>query len=255
MISVSAVDAAVELSAVRVNYRARSALVALDLTIRLGEIVGLVGPNGAGKSTTIDVCCGLRRLTAGTARVLGRDCEKPDRELRRSIGLVPQDSGLYLDLTPQENLRLFARLYDIPHGAARIDHLLEVFSLTARAREQVGKLSGGMRRRLALARALLHDPPVLLLDEPTLGVDVHGRRVLWDLVAALRDEGRAVLLATNALDEAAELSDRIVVLDRGVVLADKSPADLLRSAKAATPGREPTLEDVFLGLTGRGLRE
>jgi ABC-type multidrug transport system ATPase subunit len=154
----------------------------------------------------------------------------PDREVRRRLGLVPQESGLYLDLTPRENLRLFARMYDVPQAGARIDELLELFALTARSRDQVGQLSGGMRRRLALARALLHDPPVLLLDEPTLGVDVHGRRVLWDHISALREGGRAIVVATNYLDEAAELCDRVAILDEGRLLADASPADLRRAS-------------------------
>jgi ABC-type multidrug transport system ATPase subunit len=282
--------------------------------VRRGEIVGLLGPNGAGKSTTIDVLCGLRPLESGSAAVLGHECAQAARDLRRSIGLVPQESGLYLDLNPVENLRLFARLYDIPDTAARIDELLALFALSGRAKDQVGEFSGGMRRRLALARALLHEPPVLLLDEPTLGVDVHGRRVLWDHITALRDGGRAVLVATNYLDEAAELCDRVVIIDQGRMLADASPAELRRqagvtlvlvaddatalarslsagsalgrpmdaqvaggsvrvgleheqdaaavvaAAAAITEVRslrteEPSLEDVFLHLTGRGLRE
>jgi ABC-type multidrug transport system ATPase subunit len=299
----------------RVRYGTRVALDDVTLSVAQGEIVGLLGPNGAGKSTTIDVLCGLRSLDEGSASVLGRDCGGSDRELRRSIGLVPQESGLYLDLNPVENLRLFARLYAIDGATSRIDELLTLFSLSGRAKDQVGTFSGGMRRRLALARALLHDPPVLLLDEPTLGVDVHGRRVLWDHITALRDGGRAVLVATNYLDEAAELCDRIVIIDEGRVLADASPAELRRRAGVTlvlvaddAPGlaralragsspdspaagaevvggtvrvglereqdaaavvaaavavtevrslrtEEPSLEDVFLHLTGRGLRE
>src|SRR5439155_21032873 len=156
------------------------ALDALDFSVRPGEIFGLLGPNGAGKSTTVDVCCGLQRPQRGTVKVLGLDVATSTRKVRAAIGVVPQDSGLYNELNPVEHLELSAALYGVERPAARIQELLTMMGLWERRRDRVSGYSGGMRRRVALARALLHDPAVLFLDEPTLGVDVQGRRALWD---------------------------------------------------------------------------
>jgi ABC-type multidrug transport system ATPase subunit len=299
-------DDAIVVSGLTVRFGTRTAVDALNLRVGRGEIVGLLGPNGAGKTTTVDVCCGLRRPDAGTAYVLGLDARHGGAALRRSIGVVPQESGLYGELTAAEHLRLFAALYSLPDPAARIAEVLALLGLHDRRDGRVATFSGGMKRRLALARALLHDPPVLFLDEPTLGVDVHGRRALWDHVSRLRDEGRSVLLTTNYLEEATALCDRVVIVDAGKVLADERPDALrrgggmtlvltvernAREVADATGGtvaddgtvrvalarhdeaapaveaaglvarvtgirtEEPSLEEVFLRLTGRGLRE
>jgi ABC-type multidrug transport system ATPase subunit len=303
---------AIELSGVRVTYGDLVALDGLTLTVAAGEIVGLLGPNGAGKTTTVDVCCGLRVADSGTASVLGKDAAGSPKEVRASIGVVPQDSGLYPELTAYEHLRLSAALYGLSRPDARIKGLLALMGLWDRRYSRVSTFSGGMRRRLALTRALLHDPPVLFLDEPTLGVDIQGRRVLWEHVARLRDEGRSVLLTTNYLDEATALCDRVAIIDRGQLIVCESPAELRRegavtvalscgnggpavaelmrsrsdveevteteglvrirlpndaavadviaAARALTTlasvrVEEPSLEDVFLHLTGRALRE
>ncbi len=222
-------DAAVLLQGVSVSIGSRQILDGVDLHVSRGEIVGLLGPNGAGKTTTVDVCCGLRAFDAGSAQVLGVDTARGGIALRRAIGVVPQDTGLYPELTAVEHLELFAALYDVPGSRARIAELLELLGLTDRKHSRVGTYSGGMKRRLGLARALLHDPPVLFLDEPTLGVDVHGRRALWDHVRRLRAEGRAVLLATNYLEEATALCDRVVIIDHGRIVADASPDALRRT--------------------------
>jgi ABC-type multidrug transport system ATPase subunit len=224
---------AIAVEGLTVRFGARVAVDGLDLRVAPGEIVGLLGPNGAGKTTTVDVCCGLRRADAGTVTVLGLDPRHAGAELRRRIGVVPQDSGLYPELTAVEHLRLFAALYDLRDTRARITEVLTLLGLWERRKSRVGTYSGGMKRRLALARALLHDPPVLFLDEPTLGVDVHGRRALWDHVGRLRDEGRSVLLTTNYLEEATALCDRVVIVDEGRVLADESP-DALRRDSGST---------------------
>lgn len=216
----------VRVDEVTVRYGLRVALRAVSFAVGRGEIVGLLGPNGAGKTTAVDVCCGLLRPEAGQAWILGRPCLASDRELRRAIGVVPQETGLYPELTAAEYLRLFATMYDVGDGRRRSEQLLRLMELWDRRDSRIGGFSGGMKRRLALARALLHDPPVLFLDEPTLGVDVHVRRVLWDHVARLRDEGRSVLLTTNYLEEATALCDRVVILADGVVVADASPAAL-----------------------------
>jgi ABC-type multidrug transport system ATPase subunit len=219
-------DAAIRVDGVTVRYGLRTALSDLSLHVNRGEIVALLGPNGAGKTTTVDVCCGLRKPDAGHASVLGYDSTSSPRDLRRSIGVVPQDTGLYPELTAAEYMRLFASMYGLRDSAARVEELLQLMGLWDRRNTRVGGFSGGMKRRLALSRALLHDPPVLFLDEPTLGVDVQGRRALWDHVLRLRDEGRSVLLTTNYLEEATALCDRVVILDEGVVLADASPQEL-----------------------------
>jgi ABC-2 type transport system ATP-binding protein len=288
-----------------VRFGTRTAVDGLSLRVGRGEVVGLLGPNGAGKTTTVDVCCGLRRPDGGTAYVLGLDARTAGPDLRRAIGVVPQESGLYGELTAAEHLRLFAALYDLRRPAARIAEVLELLGLTERRDGRVSTFSGGLKRRLALARALLHNPPVLFLDEPTLGVDVHGRRALWDHVGRLRDEGRSVLLTTNYLEEATALCDRVVIVDAGRVLADERPDALRRGSgtslvltidgdagavAAATGGtagdggtvrvalarhedaapaveaagrvarvaairtEEPSLEEVFLRLTGHGVR-
>ncbi len=226
-------DDAIVVTGLTVRFGARTAVDGLHLRVGRGEIVGLLGPNGAGKTTTVDVCCGLRRPDAGTVSVLGLDPQHAGAELRRRIGVVPQESGLYAELTAVEHLRLFAALYDVRDPNARIDEVLTLLGLAERGRSRVGTFSGGMKRRLALARALLHDPPVLFLDEPTLGVDVHGRRALWEHVGRLRDEGRSVLLTTNYLEEATALCDRVVIVDEGRVLADESP-DALRRESGTT---------------------
>jgi ABC-2 type transport system ATP-binding protein len=302
----------IQLSNVRVTFGTLVALKNLSLTVAAGEIVGLLGPNGAGKTTTVDVCCGLRAPESGTAHVLGADAVASHRAVRSQIGVVPQDSGLYLELTAVEHLQLSAALYELRRPLPRIEEVLRLMGLWERRSKPVATFSGGMRRRLALARALLHNPPVLFLDEPTLGVDVQGRRVLWDHVAQLRAEGRSVLLTTNYLDEATALCDRVAIIDHGELVVCERPDELRRdagvtvvlscgadgpqvasmlrvradvaevvevdhavrarlvheSAAAAVIAAvgtvtnitgvrvtEPSLEDIFLTLTGRELRE
>jgi len=220
----------VELTDVRVAFGKLVALEGLSLSVGPGEIVGLLGPNGAGKTTTIDVCCGLRVPDAGVARVLGADAVRSPREVRSKIGVVPQESGLYLELTAWEHLQLSAALYEMKRPKPRIEEVLRLMGLWDRRSKPVATFSGGMRRRLVLARALLHDPPVLFLDEPTLGVDVQGRRVLWEHVAQLRAEGRSVLLTTNYLDEATALCDRVAIIDHGQLIVCERPDELRRDA-------------------------
>jgi len=222
------VSESIRLEDVRVAFGTLIALDGLSLTVAAGEIVGLLGPNGAGKTTTVDVCCGLRPPDGGAVSILGVDAIRSPREVRASIGVVPQDSGLYPELTAIEHLRLAAALYGLKQASSRTEAMLRLMGLWDRRHAQVATFSGGMRRRLALARALLHDPPVLFLDEPTLGVDVQGRRALWDHVARLRDEGRSVLLTTNYLDEAAALCDRVAIIDHGQLIVCEEPGALRR---------------------------
>lgn len=286
----------------------------LSFACEPGRVYGLLGPNGAGKTTLMNLITGLYRPTSGTVRVLGLDPVRDARKVRREIGLVPQETSLYPELSALENLRFHAALYlDDRHAAERrIDEVLELVDLADRAKDPVGAYSGGMKRRLALGRAMLADPRILLLDEPTLGVDVQGTHRIWDYVRRFKGEGRAVLVSTNVMAEADALADEILLLDHGrkvrfgapdalkaeagstvlrltpasgsrvdeaalrerlgglsydgeaiVVDAPEGEADLARILGLAEGAveiagvelRRPTLDDAFLALTGRSLRD
>ncbi|MFQ5342795.1 MAG: ATP-binding cassette domain-containing protein [Anaerolineae bacterium] len=296
-------------------------LVAVDgvtFDVEQGEIFGFLGPNGAGKTTTINMLCTLLRPTAGTATVNGYDVARQPDDVRQSIGLVFQDPSLDDQLTAMENLRFHAMLYDVPRDVfqRRASEVLELAELTDRASSLVQTFSGGMKRRLEIARGLLHHPRVLFLDEPTLGLDPQTRRHIWEYVLALRDrEGVTIFLTTHYMDEA-EHADRIAIIDHGKIVALDDPdvlkgmvgGDVVRLrtsdddlasvrlqealatearhdgqalilevphgdqaipqivqvlANGAGPAvdvfsinmRRPTLEDVFIKLTGRAIRE
>jgi daunorubicin resistance ABC transporter ATP-binding subunit len=307
----------IELAGVSKRFGDFTAVDDLSLTVVEGEIFGLLGPNGSGKTTTINMVSGLSRPSSGAVTVLGRDVTREPREVRRRLGTVPQETALYEELSAEANLRFHGDLFDVPRDQLeqRVTALLDLAGLTDRRRSRVSTFSGGMRRRLALARALLHEPVLLYLDEPTLGVDIQSRRALWDRILELRDSGKTVLLTTNYLDEANVLCDRIAIIDRGRLVALDTPANLKRrygdtmidlvteppaspalcAELRALPGvtavdqtngvlrvtleggrgsagqvvaavsqavelkginqREPNLDEVFLSLTGRDLRE
>jgi ABC-2 type transport system ATP-binding protein len=217
---------AIELSGVVCVLGRIRALDGLSLRVMPGTVVGIVGPNGAGKTTLIDVMCGLIRPTRGHARVLGRDVATQADQLRAQIGVLPQETALYDEVTAWQNLSFAAALYAVPNTQARIAAVLELVGLTARAHDRVRGFSGGMQRRLAIARALLHDPPLLMLDEPTVGVDVEARHQIWAHIRELRARGRTVVLTTNYLDEAEALCDRVAILRAGSVVAEDTPAAL-----------------------------
>jgi len=225
-----AVDAAILVDDVTCRFGKRAALDHLSLTVPRGTIVGLVGPNGAGKTTLIELTCGLFPPASGRILVFGRDAARQPRDVRARIGVVPQETALYEDLSAWRNLRFAAALYGVRDADRRIAVLLDLVGLSERAHEPVRAFSGGMQRRLALARALLHDPALLLLDEPTVGVDVETRHQLWAHIRGLRAEGRTVLLATNYLDEAEALCDRVAILRAGRLLAEDTPAALIGRA-------------------------
>jgi ABC-2 type transport system ATP-binding protein len=203
----------------------------LTLTVQKGEIFGLLGPNGSGKTTTINMISGLTRSTSGVVRVMGFDVRRQTRQVRRILGAVPQETALYEELTAWTNMDFHADLFGIPRGEKkeRITKLLELMQLYDRRDSRVSTFSGGMKRRLALARALLHDPQLIYLDEPTLGVDVQARRAIWDYILALRDQGKTVLITTNYLEEAQALCERLAIIDHGKLIAVDTPDHLRRS--------------------------
>lgn len=208
-----------------------TAVNGVDLEIQRGEIFGLLGPNGAGKSTTIRMLCTLLEPTSGTASVNGFDTVTQANDVRRSLGtLLAGDRSIYWKLTGRENLEYFAALHHIPPTTARrrVDELIERMELKERANELVEKYSTGMKQRVAIAKALLARPPILLLDEPTLGLDPQAARNLRELISDLKQEGHTILLTTHYMEEADQLSDRIGIIDMGKVIALDTPAGLKR---------------------------
>lgn len=220
---------AIELKGLRKTYQPKGAapkeaLKGIDLKIPRGSIYGLLGPNGAGKSTTINILAGLVNKSAGEASVFGIDVEKNPRRARRAIGIVPQELNLDAFFTPREVLDLQAGMYGVPKSERRTEEVLRAVGLLDKADAYSRSLSGGMRRRLLVAKALVHSPPVVILDEPTAGVDVELRRSMWRHMRELNQRGVTVVLTTHYLEEAEEMCDEIAIIDKGVVVAcDKTP--------------------------------
>jgi ABC-type multidrug transport system ATPase subunit len=200
----------------------------LSFEVQRGEIFGLLGPNGAGKTTTINLITGLLRRQAGQVHVLGFDPETEPRQVRQLIGLVPQETNVYLDLNAVDNLWHHAALYcpDLSIVKVRIEDLLRLVNLWERRNDSIRTYSGGMKRRLALARALLHDPEIILFDEPTLGVDVQGRHVLWAHIKEQQAQGKTFIVSTNDMTEADNLCNRLVIVDHGQAIALDTPENL-----------------------------
>jgi ABC-2 type transport system ATP-binding protein len=221
---------AVHLDEVSCRIGSRLLLDGVSLRIQTGEVAGVLGPNGAGKSTTLGIIMGLRRLSGGRAEVLGEPLPASSSRLRSRIGVVLQETALYDELTAYENLRFSAALYGVPNVRDRILDVLELLGLVDRAKDVVGTLSGGMRRRISIARALLHEPELLIIDEPTLGVDVDARHAIWSHLRLLRAKGTTILVATNYLDEAEALCDMVAVLREGRLIAYEPPAALIARA-------------------------
>jgi ABC-2 type transport system ATP-binding protein len=234
-------------------------LVAVDdvsFSVAGGQLVGLLGPNGAGKTTTVSMIAGLVTPEKGEVLVGGARLSGDTDPKKRKIGLVPQDLALYDELTARANLRFFGALYNLSGAALAqaIASTLELVGLADRVNDKVATYSGGMKRRLNLAAGLLHDPDILLLDEPTVGVDPQSRNAIFENLELLKSRGKALLYTTHYMEEVERLADRIVVMDHGKVIADDT-LDGLQSRVATVAGGRATLESVFLTLTGRSLRD
>jgi ABC-2 type transport system ATP-binding protein len=220
--------AAVETTDLAKRYPRVEALRGLTLRIEPGEIFALLGPNGAGKTTWISIVCGLVRPSGGTARVLGHDVVRDSLAARRQVGLVPQEVNFDPFFTPREVLRFQMGYFGVPPDDARIDEVLAALDLSAKADTNTRALSGGMKRRLLIAKALVPRPRVVFLDEPTAGVDVALRHDLWSYVRTLRAAGTTIVLTTHYLEEAEALADRVAVIDKGTLVGMDTPAALLR---------------------------
>jgi lipooligosaccharide transport system ATP-binding protein len=228
--------AAIELRGVVKRFGELTAVDGLDLEVPNGTCLGLLGPNGAGKSTTMRMLTAQALATEGTIRVLGFELPRESKQARMAMGVVPQLDNLDVELTCRQILAVFARLYRVPRAdrADAIDRALAIANLEGRADTIVRNLSGGMRRRLLVARGLIHEPQLVLLDEPTVGLDPQVRQELWTLIAGLRTAGTTVLMSTHYIEEAERLADTVAVMSKGKIIAQGTPAELI----GAHAGRE-----------------
>lgn len=223
-------QAALRVDSLVKRYGNLEAVKGLSFEIRSGEVFGLLGPNGAGKTTTISVIATQLRPTSGDALVFGQSVTQEFAAVRQTIGVVPQEISLYPQLSAVENIKFFARMYGMPKAAidARVDELLALVGLEGRRDDAVEQFSGGMKRRLNLAVSLVHQPRLLLLDEPTVGVDPHSREHIFSIVERLKESGTAILYTTHYMEEAERLCDRIGIMDEGRIIAIGPLAELLR---------------------------
>jgi ABC-type multidrug transport system ATPase subunit len=221
-------EIAIEVNSVTRRFNSLTAVDDLSFKVGKGEIFGLLGPNGAGKTTSINLILGLLKPNHGSLKVLGYDVASQTKQVYRRVGYVPQETNLYLDLSAEENLWHHAALYcqDLKGIKGWMAELLQFTSLWQRRKDPVRTFSGGMKRRLALARALLHDPDVIFFDEPTLGVDVQGRFALWAHIQQQREEGKTFVISTNNMAEADTLCDRLLIIDHGKAIALDTPENL-----------------------------
>ena len=258
MISAESPIPALRVRGLRKAYKDVVAVDGLDLEVRAGECFGLLGPNGAGKTTTIEICEGLLAPDSGEVEVLGRRWETDAGDLRELLGIQLQETQLSEKLTVEETLKLFQSFYREPRD---IGDVIDKVELGEKRSSRVGGLSGGQKQRLAVACALVGNPQLLFLDEPTTGLDPQSRRQFWDLIEKFQAEGKTIVLTTHYMEEAERLCDRVAIVDHGHVIALGSPNELMESIDVShLPPPEPrkttaTLEDVFVSLTGRTLRD
>lgn len=252
---------ALEITGLRKTYAAskrspaKDALLGVDLAVPRGSIFGLLGPNGAGKSTLINILAGLVTKTSGSVRIWGFDQDENPRQSRASIGIMPQEPNLDPFFSPRGSLDVQAGLYGVPKSQRRTEELLELTGLTDKAEAYARSLSGGMRRRLLLGKALVHSPQILVLDEPTAGVDIELRSMLWQHIRRLNDEGMTIILTTHYLEEAEQMCDQIAIINHGAVVANDTTANLLGQLDAKTivitPDTPADLPDLPAGIEGQ----
>ena len=249
---------ALRVEGLRKAYDDVVAVDGLNLQVHTGECFGLLGPNGAGKTTTIEICEGLLTADSGSVEVLGRHWKSDARDLRELLGIQLQDTQLSEKLTVDETLTLFQSFY---RDARDVGEVIDQVDLGEKRYSRVGGLSGGQKQRLAVACALVGNPELLFLDEPTTGLDPVSRRQLWDLIAKFQAEGKTIVLTTHYMEEAERLCDRVAIVDHGRVITQGTPRELIDNVDVShLPPPEPrktsaTLEDVFVSLTGRTLRD
>lgn len=231
---------------------AAAAVDRLDFSVRAGEIFGLLGPNGAGKTTAISIICTLLRQTSGRVTLCSQDTALNPSGARRLFGLAPQDIALYPSLSARENLRYFGRLYGLTGRplSRRIEQCLELVGLSDNADTRIDAFSGGMKRRANLSAAILHTPRLLVLDEPTVGIDAQSRNMILENLKGLRDAGMTIIYTTHYMEEAQQICSRVAVMDRGSIIATGTPRALIDQVEGCT-----NLEDFFLQMTGKQLRD
>jgi ABC-2 type transport system ATP-binding protein len=241
----------IELQNLTKRFEDKTAVDDLTLTINAGELFGLLGPNGAGKTVTIKTLCGILKPTSGTARVNGFDVIKDTEKIHKIIGLCPQEPAYYGYLSGRENIEIFGTFHGIEQKLLRerTNQLIEAVGLGEDAGRRASKYSGGMVRRVSLAMALIHDPAVAFLDEPTVAMDPQSRHATWDIIRDLKKRGKTVILTSHDIEEVEALADRVGIIDNGKLIALGTPAELKQKHSAAS------LEDVFIAMTGRKIRE
>jgi lipooligosaccharide transport system ATP-binding protein len=227
----------------------------ISFTVKKGEVFGFLGPNGAGKTSTMKIIACVSPRTSGAIQVLGMDPDIHPAEIKQHLGVVPQETNLDPDFTCYGNLFTYARYFDIPADIAhrKAEELLEFVQLQEKRDVTVEKLSGGMKRRLILARALVNNPDLLILDEPTIGLDPQARHLIWERLKMLQSQGNTIVLTTHYLDEAARLCDRLVIMDNGKILVEGSPADLVKQYVGNEVVEVEKTEEVLSCLTGKNI--
>lgn len=237
-------------------YGNKEVVKGINFSVEAGEIFGFLGPNGAGKSTTISMISTLNSPTGGTITINGMNVSEHSKEVRKLIGLVPQDIALYQDLSAMDNLKFWGRMYGLRGKflRERIEEILDIVGLKDRANEDVKNYSGGMKRRINIGAALLHKPKILIMDEPTVGIDPQSRNHILDTVLKLNEEGMTVIYTSHYMEEVEYICKSLAIIDHGKVIAIGSKDEIKEIGKEG-PDDKPDLEKVFLKLTGRELRD
>ena len=228
------VDILLEVHHLNKSFGARKVVDDVSFSVRQGQTLGLLGPNGAGKSSTVNIICGLLQADSGQVKLSGQVMSAGHNQAKQKLGLVPQDLALFDELSARENLKIFGALYGLSGAKlqTRCDAVLELVSLSDRAKDKPATFSGGMKRRLNIAAALLHEPELLILDEPTVGVDPQSRNAIFDALEVLKAQGRSLIYTSHYMEEVERLADHIVIIDHGQLIANESPADLFKRLPA-----------------------